>query len=107
MLDTPGHAAFSLMRERGANITDVIILVVAADDGVKEQTVESIRAAKQAGCPLVVAINKIDKPDATADVVKQGLLQHEIVLEDFGGDVLSTEVSAKTGQVPTINDARS
>ena len=98
MLDTPGHAAFSQMRQRGANLTDVIILVVAADDGVKEQTIASIKAAKAAGVPVVVAINKIDKPDATADNVKQGLLQHEIVLEDFGGDVLSTEVSAKTGQ---------
>ena len=98
MLDTPGHAAFSQMRQRGANLTDVIILVVAADDGVKEQTIASIKAAKAAGVPVVVAINKIDKQDATADIVKQGLLQHEIVLEDFGGDVLSTEVSAKTGQ---------
>jgi len=96
-IDTPGHAAFSEMRARGANITDIVVLVVAADDGVKEQTIQSIKAAKASNVPIVVAINKIDKPTADSSKVKTQLLEHEIVLEDFGGEVLSTEVSAKTG----------
>lgn len=94
-IDTPGHAAFTEMRARGANITDIVVLVVAADDGVMAQTIEAIHHAKAANVPIIVAINKMDKPDANSQRVKNELLQHEIVLEDFGGDILSCEVSAK------------
>ena len=94
-IDTPGHAAFTEMRSRGAKITDIVILVVAADDGIKEQTVEAIHHVKAAGVPMIVAINKIDKPGANVDKVIQELLQHEIVVESLGGDTLTVEVSAK------------
>ncbi|MFP6778525.1 MAG: translation initiation factor IF-2, partial [Alphaproteobacteria bacterium] len=93
-IDTPGHAAFTQMRLRGAKITDIVVLVVAADDGVMPQTVEAINHARAASAPLIIAINKIDRPDAKADRVRQELLQHEIVTEEMGGDILSVEVSA-------------
>ena len=98
-IDTPGHQAFTQMRARGATVTDIVVLVVAADDGIKEQTVEAIRHAKAAKVPIIVAINKMDKPDANPDKVRQELLQHEIVVEKMSGDVLDVEVSAlkKTG----------
>ncbi|MFC7395983.1 translation initiation factor IF-2 [Chelatococcus sp. GCM10030263] len=96
-IDTPGHAAFTAMRARGAKVTDIVVLVVAADDGVMPQTVEAINHAKAAKVPLIVAINKIDKPEANPQRVRTELLQHEIVVESMGGDTLEFEVSAKAG----------
>ena len=97
-LDTPGHEAFTAMRARGAKATDIVVLVVAADDGVMPQTIEGINHSKAAGVPLIVAINKIDKPDANSEKVKNELLAQEVIPEDLGGDSMFVEISAKTGQ---------
>ncbi len=98
-LDTPGHEAFTEMRARGANVTDIVVLVVAADDGLKPQTIEAINHTKAAGVPMIVAINKIDKPEANAKKVREALLQYEVIVEEMSGDVQDVEVSAlkKTG----------
>ena len=96
-IDTPGHEAFTAMRERGAKVTDLVILVVAADDGVKQQTIEAINHAKAAEVPLIVAINKMDKPEANPQRVRTDLLQHEVIVESMSGETLEVEVSAKTG----------
>ncbi|MDZ7268283.1 MAG: translation initiation factor IF-2 [candidate division KSB1 bacterium] len=96
-LDTPGHEAFTAMRARGAKVTDVVVLVVAADDGVQQQTLEAISHARAAGVPIVIAINKIDKPTANPDVIKNQLSQHGILVESWGGKYQSAEISAKTG----------
>ena len=97
-LDTPGHAAFSAMRAHGATVADVAILVVSAEDGVKAQTLEAAKAIKAAGIPYVVAINKIDKPNADPEKIKRELSLHEVYLEGYGGDVPSAAISAKTGE---------
>ena len=97
-LDTPGHAAFLEMRRRGANVTDIVVLVVAADDSVKPQTIEAIKHAREANVNIIVAINKVDKEEANVDLVKQDLARHEIVVEDYGGEYQSIAVSGKTGQ---------
>lgn len=97
-LDTPGHEAFTAMRARGAKVTDIVILIVAADDGVMPQTVEAISHAKAAGVPIIVAVNKIDKPEANIEKVKNELSQHNIIPDDWGGDVMFCYVSAKSGQ---------
>lgn len=97
-LDTPGHAAFTAMRARGAQVTDIVVLVVAADDGVMPQTVEAIDHAKAAGVPIIAAINKVDKKDANVDRTKQQLAEHNLLVEDWGGDTVSVELSAKEGK---------
>lgn len=96
-LDTPGHEAFTSMRARGASVTDIAILVVAADDGIMPQTVEAINHAKAAGVSIIVAINKMDKEGANPDNIKQQLTEHDLVVEEWGGDVICVPVSAKTG----------
>jgi translation initiation factor IF-2 len=97
-IDTPGHAAFTAMRARGAKVTDIVVLVVAADDGIMPQTVEAIDHAKAANVPVIVAMNKMDKPHVNPDRVKQGLLEHDLVPEEWGGDVIVVPLSAKTGE---------
>ncbi|NVD43454.1 translation initiation factor IF-2 [Qipengyuania atrilutea] len=96
-LDTPGHEAFTEMRARGANVTDIVVLVVAADDGIMPQTIEAINHTKAAGVPMIVAINKIDKPEANAQKIRERLLEHEVIVEAMSGDVQDVEVSAKNG----------
>lgn len=97
-IDTPGHAAFNKMRQRGAQVTDLVVLVVAANDGVKPQTIESIRHIKEAKVPVLVAINKIDLPDVHPENVKSQLVEHELLVQEYGGDVEVVELSAKTGK---------
>ncbi|MDE2303604.1 MAG: translation initiation factor IF-2, partial [Sphingomonadales bacterium] len=97
-IDTPGHEAFTEMRARGAHVTDIVVLVVAADDGIMPQTIEAINHTRAAGVPMIVAINKIDKPEANAKRIRERLLEHEVVVEEMSGDVQDVEVSAKTGE---------
>ena len=95
-MDTPGHAAFSNIRSRGANLTDLVVLVVAANDSVKPQTIEAISHAKAAKVPIVLAINKMDLPDVDPSIVRNDLLTHEVVVESYSGDVLETETVSYT-----------
>lgn len=105
-LDTPGHAAFLDMRQRGANVTDIVVLVVAADDGVKPQTIEAIKHAKAANVPIIVAINKVDKPEVDIEKVKAGLASNDVDIEDYGGDTQVVNISGKTGQgIPDLENA--
>ena len=97
-IDTPGHAAFTEMRARGASITDIVIIIVAADDGVMPQTKEAIDHAKAAGVPIIVAINKIDKPEANVDKVMSGLVENGLTPEEWGGDIIVNKISAATGE---------
>jgi translation initiation factor IF-2 len=97
-IDTPGHEAFTAMRSRGAQVTDIVVLIVAADDGIMPQTVEAINHARAADVPMIIAINKIDLPNADPDKVKRGLMRHNIVLEEFGGNIMAGSISAKTGE---------
>jgi translation initiation factor IF-2 len=97
-LDTPGHEAFTAMRARGAQATDIVVLVVAADDSVMPQTVEAIDHAKAAGVPIIVALNKIDKPEPNLDLIKRQLAENNVLIEEWGGNNQCVEVSAKTGQ---------
>src|SRR5699024_7664770 len=97
-IDTPGHEAFTAMRSRGADATDIVILVVAADDAVMPQTIEAINHSQAAGVPIVVAVNKIDKPGASIDKIKQQLAEHDVIVEEYGGENQVAEVSAKTGE---------
>ena len=95
-IDTPGHAAFTSMRARGAKVTDIVILVVAADDSVMPQTIEAINHSKEANVPIIIAINKIDKPEANPTKTKNDLLEHELIVEELGGDIQCIELSAQT-----------